>query len=512
MPRKKLIDVELIYTRINRFSQLMAIKNHKKNFRPPYLFTSIKHVNPTMAKRHFMPICLAWLVAVAPMLPVAAAAPVIGNQRESPVVKAVRAVGPAVVNISTEKIVRERVNPFYNFNMDPFFNDFFGDFLETYPERQYKASSLGSGVIIDKQGHILTNEHVILKASKIKVILADGREFEGKLIGSDPKSDIAVLKIESEDELPIISMGSSNDLMIGETVIAIGNPFGLSHTVTTGVISALDRSIKIDEKRVYNEFIQTDASINPGNSGGPLLNIAGDLIGINTAIYQKAQGIGFAIPINKAKRIVNNLIQFGKVQAAWLGIFVQQLTPALVQHFGLANQDGALISRIVKDSPGDKAGLKPGDIILKLDGKKIKSAKDYRSRITGFTARDQISLHILNDAKPRDVTLTATQLPLRLAQELAYNWLGIEVSEITIGKAVKYGLSARKGVILTQVEPESAAHKIGMKPGDVIRQINNQPVDNLKDYQQAILSAYQKESVLFLVQRGDYGYYVTLQP
>ncbi len=456
--------------------------------------------------------CFVWLLAAVPVQHVEAAAPVTCAQRKSPVVMAVKEVGPAVVNISTEKIVRERVNPFYNFKIDPFFDDFFGDFFETYPERQYKALSLGSGVIIDKQGHILTNEHVILKASKIKVILADGREFEGKLIGSDPKSDIAVLKIETTVELPIVAMGSSDDLMIGETVIAIGNPFGLSHTVTTGVISALDRSIKINDQRVYNEFIQTDASINPGNSGGPLLNIEGELIGINTAIYQKAQGIGFAIPINKAKRIVNNLIQFGKVQAAWLGIFVQELTPALVQHFGLGNQGGALISKIVKDSPGDKAGLKSGDIVLKVDGKKIKSTEDYHSRIAGFTAQDQVSLQVLSDGRQHDVVITATKLPLSSAQELAYTWLGISVSEITIGKAVMYRLRSRKGVIITQVGQGSAAQKIGIDVGDTIRQINNQPINNLKDFQQAILLAYQKESVLFLIQRGDYGYYVTLEP
>jgi serine protease Do len=459
-------------------------------------------------KPYPLAICLVLLLVVLPARIGRSA----DNLRRSPVVEAVEKVGPAVVNISTEKIVRQRMNPFYDFGMDPFFDQFFSDFFESFPQREYKKESLGSGVIIDKRGYILTNEHVILKASKIKVTLADGREFEGRLVGSDPKSDITVVKIEAKDELPVVTMGSSADLMIGETVIAIGNPFGLSHTVTTGVISALDRSIKAGNKRVYNDFIQTDASINPGNSGGPLLNINGELIGINTAIYQKAQGIGFAIPIDKAKRIVNDLIQFGKVHSAWLGIFVQELTPELVQHFGLTQAEGVLVSQVVKASPADKAGIQRGDIILQVDGKKVKSAEDYQGRIAGFTAKDQIKLRILSNGRPREITLTAGELPLSSAQDVAYNWLGIMVDEITIGKAVKYGLSTRKGVMVTQVERGSAAHEIGIQPGDVIRQLNNQVIDNLKDFQQAILLAYQKESVLLLVQRGDYGYYVTLQP
>ncbi len=428
--------------------------------------------------------------------------------RNSPVVVAVKQVGPAVVNISTERIIKERINPFYDFSLDPFFDDFFKDFFEPYPQRKRKAQSLGSGVIIDKRGYILTNEHVILKAAKIKVTLADGREFEGKLIGSDPKSDVAVVKIEAKDDLPVVTMGNSSDLMIGETVIAIGNPFGLSHTVTTGVISAIDRSINIDDERAYNDFIQTDASINPGNSGGPLLNVEGELIGINTAIYQKAQGIGFAIPINKAKRIVNNLIQFGKVHAAWLGVFVQELTPALVKHFGLTKSEGVLVSRLLKNSPGDEVGIHRGDIILKVDGKKIKSVDEYHAHIAGFTAQDQIRLHLLSDGKRRNVTLTATKLPLSSARELAYSWLGIKVDAITLNNR----LSAHKGVMVTKVGRKSEAYRIGIQPGDVIRQINNQIIDDLKDFQQVILLAYQKDSVLLLVQRGGYGYYVTLEP
>ncbi|MEJ2657453.1 MAG: trypsin-like peptidase domain-containing protein, partial [Desulfobacterales bacterium] len=235
------------------------------------------------------------------------------NLRESAVVKAIKRVSPAVVNISSEFEVRKRVNPFYGFGLDPSFESFFKDFFDPGYEQKYKRTSMGSGVIIDgKRGFILTNKHVIIKSSTITVALKDGREFKAQVIGADPDSDLAVLRISPKGDLPAIEMGNSGNLMIGETVIAIGNPFGFSNTVTTGVISAVNRSIKVDDT-FYHEFIQTDASINPGNSGGPLLNIYGELIGINTAIYAKAQGIGFAIPINKAKRIVSDLIKFGEV-------------------------------------------------------------------------------------------------------------------------------------------------------------------------------------------------------
>ena len=254
------------------------------------------------------------------------------HQRENAVVKAVRKVSPVVVNISSESEVRKRVNPFSGFAMDPHFESFFRDFFDHGFERQYKRTSLGSGVIIDgKRGFILTNEHVILKTGTITVVLKDGREFDAQIVGTDPDSDLAVLRISSKEPLPDIEMGDSDDLMIGETVFAIGNPFGFSNTVTTGVISAINRSIRTDDV-VYHDFIQTDASINPGNSGGPLLNINGNLVGINTAIYAKAQGIGFAIPINKAKRIVSDLIRYGEVIPAWIGITVQDLDADLARY------------------------------------------------------------------------------------------------------------------------------------------------------------------------------------
>ncbi len=255
------------------------------------------------------------------------------GSRENEVVKAVRKVSPAVVNISSEYEVYARTNPFSGFATDPFFDSFFKDFFDRGAERRYKKQSLGSGVIIDgKRGFILTNAHVIAKTGKITAVLMDERELEVQIVGADPDSDLAVLRVNSPNPLPSTEMGDSGDMMIGETVIAIGNPFGFSNTVTTGVISAVNRSIRAED-REYHDFIQTDASINPGNSGGPLLNINGELIGINTAIYAKAQGIGFAIPINKAKRIISDLIQHGEVIPAWIGLTVQNVDERLTFPF-----------------------------------------------------------------------------------------------------------------------------------------------------------------------------------
>ncbi|MBW2407276.1 MAG: trypsin-like peptidase domain-containing protein, partial [Deltaproteobacteria bacterium] len=316
------------------------------------------------------------------------------NLRESAVVKAIQKVSPAVVNVSSEFEVRKRVNPFYGFGMDPGFESFFRDFFDPGFEQKYKRSSLGSGVIIDgKRGFILTNKHVIVKSSTITVALKDGREFKAQIIGADPDSDLAVLSIASKGDLPAIEMSNSNNLMIGETVIAIGNPFGFSNTVTTGVISAINRSIKVDDT-FYHDFIQTDASINPGNSGGPLLNIYGELIGINTAIYAKAQGIGFAIPINKARRIVTDLIKYGEVIPAWIGVTVQNLDDELAQYLNATAVKGVLVKKIETSGPAFKAGIQVGDIIQSIEPRNILSQNDFNTAMSNISAGETINIKI----------------------------------------------------------------------------------------------------------------------
>ena len=433
------------------------------------------------------------------------------GERESPVVRAVRKVSPAVVNISSSYAVRKRANPFSGFGLDPFFDEFFKDFFDPRFERRQESTSLGSGVIIDgKRGFILTNAHVIEKAGKIKVVMEDEREFDAKIVGADPDSDLAVLQINSQKRLPAIDMGSSDDLMIGETVIAIGNPFGFSHTVTTGVISAVNRSIR-SEDVVFHDFIQIDASINPGNSGGPLLNINGDLIGINTAIYAKAQGIGFAIPINKAKKIIADLIQFGEVIQAWIGISVQNLDRKLAGYLNVPDKKGVMVKAVEPQSPARKAGLQEGDIILAIDSKKIAAARDYWSIKKTYAAGDTLKARIWRDNQVKNVSIKTQVFPMERAENLAFRIMGIRVEDLTPENRNYYRILTREGVVISEIAKGSHLARIGARPGDVIRQMDEMTISNTEDFKKATVKYRQKHSVVILLQRGDQGYYITVK-
>src|SRR5881296_3006493 len=320
--------------------------------------------------------------------------------RRSLVVEAVEKASPAVVNVSTEQIVEQRGSPF-PFPQDPFFEEFFRDFVDPRP-RRFKTTSLGSGVIVAADGTIMTNVHVIERASRVRVTLNDQREFDATLVGADADADIAVLRVKAGGDLPHIPFGTSTDLMIGETVIAIGNPFGLSHTVTTGVVSAVGRSLR-DEERTYTDFIQTDASINPGNSGGPLLNIKGELVGINTAIYGKAQGIGFAIPVDRARRVMKDLVSYGEVHRPWIGVLVQDLTPELAQHFG--TRHGVVVAEVEAKSPAAGAGLDRGDAIVKVDGRDVASREEFEQRVGDHAEGDRLTLTLRREGRDEDVRL-----------------------------------------------------------------------------------------------------------
>jgi len=432
-------------------------------------------------------------------------------KRETPVVRAVRNVSPAVVNISSEYEVRRRASPFSGFETNPFFDSFFKDFFEPGPERRYKRHSLGSGVIIDgKRGFILTNAHVVEKTGTITAVLNDEREYEAHVVGSDPDSDLAVLRIKSDNPLPAIEMGDSEDLMIGETVIAIGNPFGFSHTVTTGVISALNRSFRTDG-RVFQDFIQTDASINPGNSGGPLLNINGALIGINTAIYAKAQGIGFAIPINKAKRIVNDLIQYGEVIPAWVGLTVQNIDARLAQYLNVQGVGGVLVKAVEDKSPAERADIREGDILRMLGSKKVTDAAQYESILKGIAGGQIISATIWRDKEEKPVFIKTAVFPVELAMELAYQLMGIAVEGVSAKNRIKYNLAAKEGVMITKIRKRSHLSKIGAQPGDVIRKMDEAPITGTKDFKKAIVKYRKKSSVVILLQRGDQLYYITVR-
>ena len=438
--------------------------------------------------------------------------PVIAHEfsRETAVVKAVRDVSPAVVNISSVVQMRKRTSPFSGFRMNPFFEEFFKDFFDPRFDRRREYTSLGSGVIIDgKKGLILTNSHVIQKTGTIKVVLQDEREFEAQVVGADPDTDLAVLKIDSDQYLPAIKMGASDDLMIGETVIAIGNPFGFSHTVTTGVISAINRSIRASE-RVYHNFIQIDASINPGNSGGPLLNINGDLVGINTAIYAKAQGIGFAIPISKARKIISDLIQYGEVIQAWIGITVQNIDEKLARYLKIPAKKGVIVTSVEPASPAQKAGVQEGDIILAIDSQKFNSIGDYYSAAKGLAAGDTIEAKIWRDGRKKTVVVKTRVFPIGLAEELAYRLLGIKVQDLTKKRRKRYRIAAGKGVMISEIQKKSDLADIGAKTGDVIRKIDDYTIENSEDFKKAIIKFRNKKSVVLLLQRGEQGYYITV--
>ncbi len=421
-----------------------------------------------------------------------AGAPETDPARRSLVVEAVEKLSPAVVNISAEQTVVQQ-SPFAAPN-DPLFDQFFRDFFDSRP-RQSTRTSLGSGFIVDTDGTILTNSHVILRGAKVRVTLADGREFQAKLVGADADSDLAVLRIQAGERLPTAPLGTSADLLIGETVIAIGNPFGLSHTVTTGVVSAVGRSLRGDE-RTYTDFVQTDASINPGNSGGPLSNIHGDVIGINAAIYGKAQGIGFALPIDRAKRVLRELVSYGEVKRTWIGVFTQDLTPELARNLGV--KKGVIIATVEPKSPGAAAGLVRGDVIKKIDGHEVASTDEFEARIADHQAGDDIRLTVSGDEDGaiREITVRVTVFPTADADGLLWSLLGFAADVDQSGLAV------------TKVRPGSPVARIGLRRGDRVLGLAGFAVSSTAELRRKMIEQRGARSVVLTVGRGPYEYNV----
>jgi serine protease Do len=416
--------------------------------------------------------------------------------RRTAAVEVVEKVGPSVVNITTQRVVRAQ-NPFQGFRGDPVFERFFEDFFE--PRKPRTLQSLGSGVVIDSDRHVLTNEHVVARATRIQVTLGDGQEYDATLVGADPNHDLAVLRIETGDPVPWVTPGSTGDLMVGEPVIAIGNPFGLSNTVTTGVISAVDRSFRQDS-RVYHGFLQTDASINPGNSGGPLLNAEGGLIGINTAIYGGAQGIGFAIPIDTAMRVVHELIEFGEVIPVWLGLDFQELDPRLVEVMELPETlSGALISRIRKGSPAQRAGLARGDVVTHLEDVPLQSAHDFYVLLQGVTSGQELDLDVWSNGQRRRVQVVAQSLPENAIDQIALEKLGLELQPHPGG-----------GFVVEKVRRGSGAARIGLETGDVLSRINGRPLVDEDALRRAVLDLRGRDRALVMVHRGQGRYHVTI--
>ncbi len=416
--------------------------------------------------------------------------------RHTATVEVVNEVGPAVVNITTEHVVTYQ-SPFRRPHADPFFERFFRDFYE--PRRAQTVQNLGSGVIISAEGHVLTNEHVVARADRIRVVLGDGREFDATVVGADPTNDLAVLRVKTDEALPWIAPGDSSDLMVGEPVIAIGNPFGLSNTVTTGVISAIDRAIRSNE-HAFHGFLQTDASINPGNSGGPLLNAEGSLIGVNTAIYDGAQGIGFAIPINVARRVVAELIEHGEVLPVTLGIDFQDLDPALREVIELPDGlFGVLINRVQANSPADEGGGRRGDVVIKIDGRKLKSARQLIEILEGVTPDQELELVIWRNSVTQEFSVVAQEIPDNVAQELASRILGVHLEEKSGG-----------GFMVVNVRRGSPAARIPFKRNDLFLGINGIGLSDEPTLRRALLNLRGRDRALVVVQRGPGRYHVTV--
>jgi serine protease Do len=416
---------------------------------------------------------------------------------------------PTVVNISTTKTVRggSMRSPFGQGN--PFGDEFFDRFFGDTPQREFKQRSLGSGFIISADGYIITNNHVVEQVDKIIVKLSDGKEYEAKVIGKDAKTDIALIKIKATDSLPVAETGDSDKLRVGDWVVAIGNPFGLEQTVTAGIVSAKGRVIGAGP---YDNFIQTDASINPGNSGGPLFNMEGKVVGINTAIVAQGQGIGFAIPISMAKSILPDLKSTGKVTRGWLGVSVQDITEDIAKSMKLKDRNGALVADVFTGDPADKAGMKAGDVVTEINGKKIKDTHELLMMIAGFRVGEAVVIKAIRDGQEKVFNITVAE---RKDQEIAGrqggNAYGMVVQEITPDIAKHLGLSVKRGVIVVDVQEGSAAEEVGIQPQDIILQINKAKIESMKDYLREIGKAGEKEGILLLIRRGRSNLFVPLK-
>jgi serine protease Do len=418
---------------------------------------------------------------------------------------------PGVVNIRTVKTVNGGGPVFRHFfgrtprgQEDPF-RDFFG----MGPQREFKQRSLGSGFLIDKDGYIVTNNHVVEDADQIKVRLFDESEFDATVIGRDPKTDIALIKIDAgSTKLQPLKLGDSDNLKVGSWVVAIGSPFGLEQTVTAGIVSAKGRIIGSGP---YDDFIQTDASINPGNSGGPLLNLNGEVVGINTAIVASGQGIGFAIPVNMADGIIKQLKDTGEVSRGWLGVGIQNLTPELAEYYGIKAREGVLVTQTYKDDPADKAGIKEGDIIIAVDGKPIATSHELSRTVAEAGVGNKMTITLLRDGREKEVRVKLAKRPdteptMARSEETRSDDLGLQVRAINPEIADRLGLDENtRGVIVTAVDPGSKAAETDIRQGDLIVEINRKPIESMDDYRSQIERIEKGDTVQMLLRRGGNG-------
>ena len=425
-------------------------------------------------------------------------------------------VRPGVVNIQVVKKVKNVDFGSRHFFGNPFgennpFGDFFGPFPEENPPRGFEQRGVGSGFVMSREGYILTNNHVVEDADQIKVKLASGKEYDGKVVGRDPKTDLALVKVEGSSDLHPLKLGNSDDLEVGSWVVAIGSPFGLEQTVTAGIVSAKGRVIGSGP---YDNFIQTDASINPGNSGGPLINMKGEVIGINTAIIASGQGIGFAIPINMAKEIAPQLQEKGHVTRGWLGVSIQEVTPALAKSFDLKEKKGALVAQVVSGSPAEKAGIEQGDVIVEFDGKEVTDSKDLPRLVASTPVGKSVSIKLWRNGKvlDRQVKVGEMQEKVEITKAPFQKSLGITVQNLTPEIAKGLGLKKDTGVVVTRVEPGSPAADAGIQTGDVIREVNRTSVKDAEDFIQKIEKAKVQDNILLSLQRGQNNLFAAITP
>ncbi len=421
-------------------------------------------------------------------------------------------LGPSVVNVSTTSVRGAEQNtpgPRGNDPAEEFWQRFFGGRAPRGPQRQ---SGVGSGFIVAPDGTILTNYHVVDGAQKLSVTLSDGKNYDAKVIGKDQKSDIAVIKIDAGRSLPAASLGDSDRLEVGEWVMAIGNPFGLDHTVTSGIVSAKGRNIG---QGPYDNFIQTDASINPGNSGGPLINLRGEVVGINSAIFSQSGGnigIGFAIPSNAVKELLPQLRDKGKVVRGFIGASVQRVSPEIAESFGITPARGALVADLVKGGPAERAGVKTGDVIIEFDRRPIKDSADLPQQVARLAPGSAVQLKLIRDGRETTLPITVGEMKdVEVAASTQEGELGLTVQPLTPQLAENLGLERADGLVISAVKPGSAADEAGLRAGDVVVEINRQAVKSLADYNREIARNDKAKSVLFLVRRGQSSLFLALK-
>src|SRR5580704_5589174 len=474
---------------------------------------------------------LAWVVSSSGHTVLGAGSPVMlriaGNAPAGPVnlnegfASVVEPLLPAVVNISTSKVVKNQKseNPF---SQDPFFRQFFGNPDDQQQPREQREHSLGSGVIVNPDGYILTNNHVVDGASDVQVTLSDKRQLKAKIVGTDPRTDIAVLKIPATS-LATVTLGDSAKARVGDIVLAVGDPFGIGETVTMGIVSATGRrDLRLEGPEGYEDFIQTDASINPGNSGGALVNTRGELIGINTAIISNGgggnQGIGFAVPVNMARTVMEQILKTGKVTRGFLGVSIQEVTPDLAKAFNLPSVEGALVGDVTPDSPGAKAGLQKGDVITALNGQKIADYHDLRLRISQTPPGTSIKMEVYRNGQKQEMTATLSEFPEKA--QAAENSPqgespvldGVQVENLTPDIVQQLNLpSSTHGVVITRVDPDSTAAETGLERGDLIQEVNRKPINNVEQFRAAVRGA-SNQPLLLLINRGGSSSYVVISP